>query len=63
MPKKITETTERWCCQPEDMRYLQANPKYVFCVYCGQKFVWSRRLDAAGSREDYLVKVEEEDKP
>jgi hypothetical protein len=60
MSKKITETIERWCCQPEDITNRRGEARYEYCIHCLQKFEWKRRLDAAGSREDYLVKVEEE---
>ena len=55
---KITETIERECCQPQDMRPYKGdctdknwmrNIKPLFCIHCGQ--IWERVKDAYGDTE------------
>jgi hypothetical protein len=63
---KVTETIERDCCDPnKDLEpYLgilsaaanRFSPE--FCIQCGQIWVTSRRMDAAGSSEDYLRPID-----
>jgi len=60
MPVKITETIDRWCCEPKDLKkYKGEGPKTVelFCQYCGQQFGSERYMDAAGSSDTKLVKI------
>lgn len=58
--KKIRETTERYCCQPEDLVELpkhptstwrRREPEFMFCKHCGQRFQYYRFMDAAGSMD------------
>lgn len=58
MPKKIVVRTERWCCEPEDLKPkigAKLNYKHcydeVFCVHCGQRFEFYTFTDAAGSTD------------
>ncbi len=61
----IKETIERECCIFKDLQpYKGARaqkslypPKILVCKHCGQLWYWDRRMDAAGSMEDYLEKV------
>ena len=61
---KITETIERECCQPRDLKpYLgkvsfnrdQWRPQ--FCVHCGQIHVCTREMDASGNMDTVLTKT------
>jgi len=63
MPIKITETIERFCCEPKDLKKYEGahndeEPKNVkwFCQYCGQLWENHTYTDAAGSRDTELVK-------
>ena len=68
MAIKISETVERWCCNGskdlKEYRGKQARKEdeYRFCIHCGQIFVWSRRMDPAGSMEDFLKEVVQGDR-
>jgi hypothetical protein len=57
---KITETIERNCCEQKDLKPYLGNKalKLLYCVHCGQLWEWNRRMDAAGSMEDCLERVE-----
>ena len=62
---KITETTERECCQTGDMKSYQGDiandglkRKYLmFCQYCGQLWYETSLAYAAGGRESVRVKI------
>jgi hypothetical protein len=61
---KIKVTTERDCCQNEDlMPYagvseIQGGPgKVRFCKHCGQLWVLEWYTDAAGDRDTHYVRV------
>lgn len=59
---KIKETVERECCAyPKDLKpykgIAEKDVKYMFCVHCGQIWGWNRKMDAAGSMSDTLVKI------
>jgi len=59
MPVKITETIERWCCEPKDLKkYRGEGSKSIemFCQHCGQQFTSEKYTDAAGARDTKLVK-------
>lgn len=56
---KITETIERECCAPGDLKQYQGlmkcpghRPKFRFCTYCGQLWMLVREMGPAGSMED-----------
>jgi len=54
---KITETTQRECCEDRDIvRGLRFRGR---CNVCGQKFVQRGYTDAAGDRDWRWVKVDE----
>jgi hypothetical protein len=60
---KIKVTEERECCdERKDLVVYrgsreQAVDVFKFCKHCGQLWGESRRMDAAGSLEDYLKKL------
>lgn len=60
MAIKVIEKTERWCCDPRlDLKEYQGDgPKHInfFCKQCGQQWSTKRITDAAGSRDDELIK-------
>lgn len=66
MSKRITESTERWCCAPQDLIVCPdskpvvpvANPYWrrygydkLMCKHCGQIHVHYDFTDAAGSSD------------
>ncbi len=64
---KITETITRDCCQTKDLKpflgRLHEHPalrKYSphFCVHCGQLWLSTDRMDAAGDKESILEPFE-----
>lgn len=60
MPTKITETIERWCCAPQDMKPYRGEgftPTMQFCVHCGQVFRQKTRQAKDGSEKIYFVKA------
>lgn len=54
---KVTETVQRECCQPRDLKPVEGTPRrgrdaeYVFCVHCGKWHEYDSFMDAAGSRD------------
>ena len=55
----ISETTERECCQPKDLKeYLGEGSKSIdsFCQHCGQQFKHVQRDEGFG-RIEVLVKI------
>jgi hypothetical protein len=53
----IEELIKRECCQSQDLIDSKAYEGYFFCKHCGQLWQWDRKLDAAGSLDDILIKV------
>lgn len=61
MPKKITITEERWCCQPQDLELyhglIDADGQLLtksdarFCKYCGTIHIRHKFMDPAGSND------------
>lgn len=64
---KIKVTEERECCdERKDLvayrgSKAHANDEFMFCKHCGQLWVHDRRMDGAGSSEDYLRKIDAPD--
>ena len=71
MARKITETTERFCCEPRDLEILEPIKTIVlskqsieyqkldrYCKHCGQIFEYYSFMDAAGS-PDYGYRQKE----
>ena len=58
MAKKITETTERWCCEPSDLTRL---PTLRKCQHCGQIHKDVRVTDPAGAADTVLEAVDDEE--
>ena len=58
MPIKIKETTERWCCEYQDLKPYKGDNigADMFCKHCGQLWVEESCTDAAGGRETILIK-------
>lgn len=62
---KIKETIERECCMQHDLKsYLGKFSRaefdektFKFCVYCGQIWECTRRMDDAGSKSDVYERV------
>lgn len=58
---KIRVTTERDCCQPEDLKPVELTkrwgniPDMMFCVHCGRRHQHESFTDAAGSRDWHYV--------
>ena len=54
---KISETRQRDCCQPQDLKPIEGSPLrgrdplYKFCVHCGRHHMIHTFMDAAGSRD------------
>lgn len=61
---KITETITRDCCLHQDLLPYKGKPifydksKPYFCRHCGQIWVADRRMDAAGSMEEFRRPME-----
>lgn len=67
---KITETIERECCAPKDLKPYKGklfveslsagmtSKRLSFCVHCGQIWVEARQMGPAGDTEYHLEKVE-----
>jgi hypothetical protein len=62
---KITETTQRECCQPKDLKAVEGSemrggyPLQKFCIHCGARHVYTSFMDAAGSSDWEYRKIEE----
>ncbi len=66
---KITETIERECCEPRDLKPysgkfngyselpLSWQVTVQFCIYCGQLWREEGYTDAAGGMDTRLVRV------
>lgn len=52
---KIKKTIERNCCDPEDLKPVNAHiGKLKFCIYCGQLWRWEYEgVDASGNDSEY----------
>lgn len=63
---KITETIERQCCTPKDLKPVEGCQKWaripdlVFCIHCGARHRHHTFMDAAGSRDWEYRKVIED---
>lgn len=54
---KITETIERECCSPQDLKPVQLSPQVrgsipeqKFCVHCGARHFYKEFIDEDGGR-------------
>lgn len=60
---KITETIERECCEPQDLRVFKgerkgpAPPLLKFCAHCGQIWTIETASDGFGQEKKTLVRV------
>jgi NMD protein affecting ribosome stability and mRNA decay len=61
---KIKVTEERECCDERKDLVVYRGSRFpgqsalMFCKHCGQLWAPGRRMDAAGSMEDYLKKID-----
>jgi len=51
--KEIIEPVKRMCCESKDLIKFFDDPRLSLCKYCHSIFLYKRRSDGTGQRENF----------